>query len=326
MQFILTESCFVPELRFGCVWIENADQLPLDMANFTKGSGQVTLALDGATGKPGTADSFVAINTFQFPAGASEFKRVVEWFGQDRRSRAKLPDGIKFDDSVLAVRDAPSDWEHEAYPQSNRAFVHIYRGTEQAILVRWIARSGTILDHALFKPLLDNLRIVPGQWITEVPSIQAKLEKRWGIKGTPLTEEMRIELDASAVRARDVLRIGHVDKPRKIAEAIRDAIEELRNRKTKKADKVQFVTDCGALWGQALCEATGWVWQRLENERDDAVYAVCSPNGSHAVLPFKVIFELVTYPKSEDNSLLLFNMIVSGNVPASTEGAFSLLQ
>lgn len=173
----MTKSCFVPEVRFGCVSIDNADQLPLSMANFTERPGEVTLALDGATGKPGILDSFVAIHTFQFPAGSDLFSQLVEWFGKDRKSRAKLPDGIKFDASIMAVRSVPPDWEHEAYPQSNRTFVHIYRGTEQAVLIRWIARSGTILDHALFKPLIDNLRIVSGQWITEAPLIQPKSDK-----------------------------------------------------------------------------------------------------------------------------------------------------
>lgn len=171
-QFILRNSSFVSEVRFGCILIENADQLPLDMANFSSSSATVTLALDGATGKPGITDSFVTIHTFQFPEGLSEFDRLVAWFGQDRQSRAKLPDGIKFDESVLAVRNVPAEWIHEAYPQSKRTFVHIYRGPQQAILIRWIARTGTILDHPLFKPLIDNLQIVPGQWITEAPAIQ----------------------------------------------------------------------------------------------------------------------------------------------------------
>lgn len=168
-QYILNGRCFVPEVRFGCVLIENADQLPLSLVNFSAAPGHITLALDGATGKPGILDSFVAINTFQFPEGMAEFEKLCEWFGKDRQTRAKLPDGVKFDESVLAVHNAPADWIHEAYPQSKRTFVHIYRGAEQAILIRLLGRTGTILDHPLFKPLIDNLQIVPGQWIIEEP-------------------------------------------------------------------------------------------------------------------------------------------------------------
>ena len=209
-QYGLSESCFASEVHFGCVRIENADRLPLDGANFVPQPGHVTLALDGATGKPGIMDSIVAINTFQFPEGNSEFERVVEWFGRDRKSRAKLPDGVKFDESVLAVHDAPADWEHDAYPQSNRAFVHVYRGLTQAILIRWIARTGTILDHQLFQSLLTNLRIVPGQWITTAPSIQPKTDRQPEITGTPLTEDVQNEIETSAARAREFIQLGQI--------------------------------------------------------------------------------------------------------------------
>lgn len=99
----MSESCFLPEVRFGCVCIENADRLPLGMVNVVRQPGQATLALDGATGEPGVLDSFVAINTFQFPAGLSEFEQAVEWFGRKRKSRARLPDGIMFDSQFPAV-------------------------------------------------------------------------------------------------------------------------------------------------------------------------------------------------------------------------------
>ncbi|MFO0869675.1 MAG: hypothetical protein U0935_12155 [Pirellulales bacterium] len=325
-QFFMSESCFLPEVRFGCVCIENADRLPLGMVNVVRQPGQATLALDGATGEPGELDSFVAINTFQFPAGLSEFEQAVEWFGRKRKSRARLPDGIMFDKNVLAVRDAPEDWEHVAYPQSDRTFVHIYRGARQALLIRWIARTGTILDHALFAPLLDGLRIVPDQWITDTPSIHSKSRQQEQIRATPLMEDVQLEIEQSSARARDALQLGRVRKPAKIAEAIHDAIDALRKRKAKKKEKEQFAIDCGSLWGQALCTATGWAWQHLEVDSGEGTYAVCSPNGSHAVIPLRVVFHLVTHPKTENNSLLLFNLIASGNVPASTAGAYSLLQ
>lgn len=325
-QFILNESCLVPEVRFGCMRIEHADQLPLDMVNFVVQPGNVTLALDGATGKPGIMDSFVAINTFQFPKGMSEFERVVEWFGRDRKSRAKLPEGIKFDENVLALHAAPADWEHEAYPQSNRTFVHIYRGPKQAVLIRWLARTGMILEHPLFKPLLENLRVVPGQWVTDSPAIQPKAEKHEVITGTPLTEDLRHEIEVSAARAREALQLGRVRKPARVAEFICEAIDQLRSRKTGKAEKSQFAIDCGALWGQALSEATGWEWQRLTGEQGETGFAVCSPNRSHAVFPLKVVYDLATHPAAENNSLLLFNMIATGKVPVSTEGAYSLLR
>lgn len=326
-QIIMDEACFVSEVRFGCVRIDGADQLPVSMVNVTSAPGCQGLALDGATGEPGIFDSFVSILTYQFPDGMAEFERTVEWFGRDRTSRAKLPDGVKFDETVLAVRDAPAGWEHEAYPQSNRKFVHIYRDAKQAVLIRFIARTGLILDHPLFKPLLDGLRIVPGEWTTEPPRIQRKTgDQQSEITATPLPEDVRIELDESAARARDALQLGRVRKPVKIAQAIHEAIDDIRKRKAKKKEKEQFAIDCGALFGQALCEAVGWEWRRLEHENGDGAFAVCSPNGSHAVLPLQCVYDLVMHPRTENNALLLFNMIASGNTPMSTENAYSILQ
>lgn len=325
-QFLMHESCLVPEVRFGCVRIDNADRLPLSIVNFVPSPGHVTLALDGDTGEPGLMDSFVAINTFQFPAGLAAFEETVAWFGRDRKSRAKLPDGINFDDTVLAVRDAPDGWTHEAYPQSNRKFVHIYRSAEQAVLIRWIASTGTILNHALFEPLLAGLRIVPGQWITDAPQVQSKESASESIKATPLTDDLRSEIEESAARAHQTLQLRYIRQPVKLAHAVHDAIDALRARKAKKKEKEQFAIECGALWGQALCKAAGWEWRRLELESGEADYAVCSPDGSLAVLPLRVVFDLVMHPRTENNSLLLFNMITSGNTPASAEGSYSILQ
>ena len=42
-------------------------------------------------------------------------------------------------------------------------------------------------------------------------------------------------------------------------------------------------------------------------------------------MPLKVIYDLVTNRQSTNNSLLLFNMIASGKLPAPIEGSHTIL-
>lgn len=318
VQYFMSQSCFVPELRFGCIRIGDAQELPLDSAALTWQPGCVALMLHGATGNRKLLDSFIALQMFAFPEGKSEFERVLEWYGSDRKSRARLPEGAKFDEQMLAVRSAPPDWLHEAYPLSGRSFVHIYRGTQQAILIRWLARTGTILDHPLFKPVVDNLSIVPGQWITDPPVAQPRAGIPPKATDSELPPETVTEIREAAVRARKSLNLGRIRSPHKLADAIHQAVDALRSRKgVKKDEKKQLAIDYGALWGEALCAATGWEWRRVESSPEDSAYAVCSKNRSHVVAPLRVMFHLFSSPKSANNSLLLFNMIASGHVPES---------
>jgi len=320
-------SQFDREVRVGCVQIQNAGELPLEFATFVSKPGQIKLVLVGATGKPGSSDSNVEIDAFRFRDGLEAFEIDVEWWAKERKSRATLPDGVRFDENVLAVQHAPADWEHDAYPQSNRKFVHVYRGPKQGVIIRWLARTGTILDHPLFKPLTENLRIVSGQWTTKAPAVKPKADQRAAVKGVPLPADTRAEIEESVVRARSSLELGRVSKPKKVAEAIYHAIDGVRSRKrVGKKELTLIAIECGALWGQALCDATGWKWKRLEYGQGQGTLAVCSPDGSHAVPPLTVIHDLVTNRKSANNSLLLFNMIAAGKLPPSRKCSYTMLK
>lgn len=318
VEYFMRESQFKPEIQLGFIRIDNAHKLPMDSANLIGQPGCVSLVLHGATGKPNLLDSFVSIQMFTFPTGRTEFERVLEWYGADRKSRAKLPEGVKFDEQVLAFRNPPTDWLHEAYPLSGRSFIHIYQGKNQAMLVRWLARTGTILDHPLFKPIVDNLSFIPGEWITdklEVDPLSSSLAKG---KDSELPKDIQTDLQEAAMRARKALNLGRIRNPLKLAEAIHQAIEDQRSRKKMKEDeKKNLAIDYGALWGEALCGATGWEWRCFESPSEGSSYAVCSKNRSHLTAPLRNMFGLLSSPKTANNSLLLFNMISSGNIPES---------
>jgi hypothetical protein len=325
-HYNLRTSRFALDLRFGCVQIRNAGKLPLEFATHIVKPGQIGLTLVGATGKPGSSDSTVWISAYRFRDGLDAFEIDVDWWGKERKTRAKLPDDVNFDDSVLAASDAPANWEHDAYPQSNRKFVHVYKGPNEGVIIRWLARTGTILDHPLFIPLAANLRIIPGQWITKAPTIEPTSGQQSAVKETPLPADVQSDLDKAAECARIALQLKRVRKPKRVAEAIYHAIDELRERKgAKSSEKKRFAIECGALWGQVLCEATGWKWKRLQGESGDGSPAVCSPDGAHAVLPLNVIHGIVMNRRVANNSLLLFNMITSGKFPPPIKGSRTML-
>jgi hypothetical protein len=322
-QIFMEDACFAGKLRFGCIQVDNANVLPLDMVNVTRSPGSLGLMLDGATGKPGLFDSAVSIQMFSFPKGRTGFKELVEWFGQDRKARAKLPEGVKFDENVLAICTLPKEWSHEAYAQSARSFVHIYQGQHQAIVMRWMARTGTVLDHPLFKPLIDNLRILPGQWTTDLPKVQPKNSVLSKITSTKISRATKIELEEAADRAKKSLGLTRVRNPQRIAAAVYQAVNELRERKgVKKEEKVQAAIDLGALWGQALCAAAGWEWRFTAPSSGESTHAVCSPNRSHVVDPLEVVFGLLSSRRAENNLLLLFNMIAAGDLPLSAKNSY----
>lgn len=71
--------------------------------------------------------------------------------------------------------------------------------------------------------------------------------------------------------------------------------------------------------------AAGWEWCSVSPEPEREIHAVCSPNRSHAVDSLRVAFGILESKRADNNSLLLFNMIVAGDVPVSAEWAYSWL-
>ena len=322
-QFAMTARQFAPEIRFGCIELRKADALELDGANVQVSPGEMSLLLVGAKRSQWNGISHVAVHMFSLPRRRTEFQRQVEWFGRERRSRARLPEGVKFDAAVLAIVDPPDGWEHEAFPRSGRDFVHIYRSAGRAVLIRLATKAGTVLDHPLLKHVHENLRIVADQWIADIPEIHRRESSAFRVTDRGLSDGVKQEIDESAARARDSLKLTRHSSPSRTVEAVHEAIEMLRRRRrVSKNEKSQFAIDHGALWGEALCAATGWEWRCVQLTVEDEVVAVCSGTRSHAVDPIRVIYRVLTTAKADNNALLLFNMIVSGELPQAAEAGF----
>ena len=317
-QLDMANAKFAPEIRFGCVSLAKADKLPLSEVFLDVGKGEMSLTLWGDTPAPWDDVSLVSIRMFKFPAGRAEFDHDLAFFGTDRKSRAKLPDGIPFDDSVLAIKEAPAGWTHEAFACGPRSFIHTYQTKKFAVLVRWMTKAGTVLNHPLFKGVHANLRIVEDQWIAAFPEAGPRRAPKGMAQEQPLGDDLLAELDEALASGRAALGLKAKAKPESAAEAVHNAIDVARGG-TKLSDerRTELAVELGAVWGDAVRRALKWEWARMPVSKKETIVSVTSPTRAHAVDPIRLVYDLVGDKKRANNALLLFNMLVEGGLPES---------
>ncbi len=325
-QFELSAACFARELRIGCIRLGSADSLPLASAFVDLSKTEASITFWGATPEPWNGTSLVSINMYWLPASRAEFRRMIKWFSDVQKNRARLPDGVAFEETTLAVHRVPAGWVHEGFARSGRDFIHIYRSRDRAILMRFLGKAGTILDNPLLAQVHKNLRIVDNQWIVDFPKTKPRKRAQSPITDTAPAPEIAAQLEEAASRAREFLNLGRVRDPSKTAKAIDQAINEIRSRSRLPADKrKQLAIDLGALWGNALCQAKQWEWCCIRPTAEEQIFAIVSSNRSHAIDPIRLVFNLLSSRQVASNSLLLFNMIVSGRQPETSDRAYCWL-
>lgn len=315
-----------PDLRIGCVHLANADSLPLASAFVELSAAEVSITFWGATPEPWDGATIVSIRMFRLPRGRAEFQRDIDFFSEERRKRSRLPEGVAFGENTLAIGGVPARWVHDGFARSNRDFIHIYRSDKLGILIRYLGKAGDILDNPLLRPIHENLRIVEDQWIVEFPETRPQGAASSTVTETPLPDEVQSQVREAVGRARERLQLGRIRDPRRTAEAIHRAIDEFRERQRVPAEeKKQFAIDLGALWGEALCRARKWEWCCVSVAADQETFAVCSPGRSHAVDPLAMVYRILSSRRVANNALLLFNMILSGHLPAAADRKYCWL-
>ena len=315
------------DLRIGCVYLKEASKLPLTDVFVTLSATEVSITFKNAP-ESGNDLSLVSIVMFRFPKGRAEFQRLRTFFGQERKKRARLPDGVAFDPSILAIREAPPSWTHDGYARSGRDFVHTYESGKTAVHMRALLRSSEskVLDNPLLKRIHKNLRIVEGQWIVEYPETQSRRSPRVRVRESNLKTNVVLELNEAAARARKTLAIGRTRSPEAIVKAIARAIDETRGRPRVAAEeRQQIAVDLGTLWGDALCAAEKWEWRAIHPSKNKTVFAVRSPTRSHAINPISLVYAIVSSKRVANTSELLFNMIVAGRPPESAPESYTWL-
>ncbi len=166
---LFIEGCF----NYGCIEVQDLADLSLSTANFLSAPYELNILLMSYLDEPWKGfriSRFICLNYRKVKKIRQDSSVVCD----ERKSRARLPDGVPFEESTLAIRNLPSDWKHSAYPRSCRDFIHIYSSDKQAILLRVASKRGTVLNHPLLRIATDNIRIVPLQWETRRPKVQLR--------------------------------------------------------------------------------------------------------------------------------------------------------
>ena len=304
------------DLRFGCIRLENGDVLPLSQLFINVEDDQTSITFWGDTPEPWNAISLVSIQMFALPRGLVHLNDLIEHFSDLRKKRARLPEGVAFDEHTLAIATIPDGWTHEAFARSGRDLIHIYRSERQAVLVRFLGKAGDILDNPLLSAVCRHLSLVDGAWITSPPATEKRAHREPAVAIHPLQQNVLEEIQESIGRAHVLVGTTRTTEPVSIAEAIHQKIDAIRStRGVTTAERKQNAIDLGALWGEALCAAATWEWGCIMPDADHTVYAVISPTHLYAVDPIAVAFNLLTQKSTTNNSLLLFNMVVSANLP-----------
>jgi hypothetical protein len=156
----MSAACLPQEVHIGFVELKGAHRFPLSEVFVTLSANEISFTLKGDTEAPWADRSLVSITMFRLPKGRSEFNEQVAWFSEGRKKRVRLPEGDEFNPSMLAVRNAPISWIHDGFARSGHDFIHTYESDRHAMLIRYMSRAGTMLDHPLLRPVHKNLRIL----------------------------------------------------------------------------------------------------------------------------------------------------------------------
>jgi hypothetical protein len=140
----------------------------------------------------------------------------------------------------------------------------------------------------------------------------------------PLTAAEEKDIRLSVSRGYKHLKLKPGTPVEKVQKAIRDTIDAVCLRKKKATTRVvqDMGVNLGCLWGQTICDKLGWEWCFMTAHGSKS-YAIVSPDRAYAIEPMNFVFtQLHKRPPEDNTSLLLFNMVVAGNLGKRKRGAY----
>jgi hypothetical protein len=214
------------------------------------------------------------------------------------------------------------DWEADSFALSKGEIIRIYRNRQFAIVFRFLARSGTLLDHPIFKRLVKDISFDPKCREKTAPTVTEK-RKRNKIEDSPLPMDEMDELKQITRTAAKRLGITSKTSHTKRLEVVEMEIEKHRRVKgSTQGANVQLATELGAVIGQCFSEKLAWEWRRLKVGRDPASVCACCPERRLVLTPGAWVPGLLSSKKQPVNCLLTFNMIDQGRLPPTRPDAY----
>lgn len=159
------------EFSLGPLQFTNADQFPLSEMYCNVQGNEIVLRLNAEFGllSKWRGDSMVVFFMHRLPEGQEQFENEIAQYRKDEQADIKLPEKVPFDESSLALPDVPAGWEHDCFACGNRNLFHVYTSNQAGVMIRWMSKRGTMLDHPLLSLVQQNVRLVADQWVAEQP-------------------------------------------------------------------------------------------------------------------------------------------------------------
>jgi hypothetical protein len=303
-------------LVFGCIRIDQADTLRLDELVLNCDTHELGITLWGDS-------DLVSVSMFRLPGAADAFAEAVEWFGRDRRVRPpRLPDGVAFNDQTLAPARIEGSWVHDAFATSPRSIVHVYTTAHLGVRIRYLAKSGTLLDHPLLSGVCSNLTLDATFWRTDEPRTAATSETQ--AVECPLPPDVQEEVAQLLRSGRDWLRLTARSSALEAATAVDEMLEKLPRGKKVADSTTERTLQLAVVWAEALCRECRWEWAQV-GEAGDEEYVIVSPDRSLMIEPIAYIQGIRSSKRTENTALLLFNMIKAANVPRAPAHSYTPL-
>ena len=323
-EWFFEELTLPPDFSFGSVRLKGANTLPLTEGFINLDPGVATLRLSAECASPWNGMSMVVLYMFQLPKGQKELERLIEWFAKERLKKPRLPEKVPFEAYMLSLKGVPRDWEHDWFAAFSRSLFHLYRSKKTAVLLRYFAEKGTMLDNPFFQGVYQDLVFSEKQWVTAFPELTLKKSVTRAVaKKAP--KALLNEVSEAVQRALEALALKPTLRPASVAECIANRIDEARSPgkgKGKKAPNLDdLAIDLGALWGETLCRACGWRWMEVQDPDGAFLTNVCSPDKAFRVNPIAKVYSLLNDRRLPNNTALLFNMIEAEALPQSVAGA-----
>jgi hypothetical protein len=111
------------------------------------------------------------------------------------------------------------------------------------------------------------------------------------------------------------------ETPDQLQELISQAIFLFREQPQQKRETalLDVSMGLGSLWGQILCDQFGWTWAYVTMDAENSYFGIVTPARSHVIFPLHYIKDILSDIKTEQTSLMLYNMLKARILPEAKE-------
>ena len=251
----LTDATLANEVAIGCLTVKRTHLWPLSHYVWESNAKHVGVTFFCDCASPWDDIGLIRFEVFKLPRSRTEYAERLEWYTSSRKKLAlKIADGVKFESSMLHFK-ALDTWEQDSFALSKREVIRVYNHKKFAVIVRFLARSGTLLDHPVFKRAVKNLAFDENKWVKALPDIVDKRPKKQRLTEYAFDDDQTDEMSSCVDQATLRLKLKKRDNATKRLTAIEKDIDATRRRKNLDEElRVKRAIELGYLLGHVFCE------------------------------------------------------------------------